>query len=335
MPDTVIVRLPNWLGDTVMAVPAIRALGTHWPETKVVLAGPWASLLAGQGLAEVLVDVPRRWTGRLVTADVMRRAGPDLALLLPNSFEAALSARYWGARRIVGFATGGRSWLLSDAVPLPAPRLHQVDEYVRLVEHLGINVLDRVPRIAPPAPGTELRERARALVSEAGGPDRSTGRPLIGIHLGAAHGPAKVWPADRVAELCRHVAHDGATAVLVGSAAEIPVARQVLSQVRALDLVGRDSRALLPSMLAELDVLVSGDTGVAHLAVALGTPAVTLFGPTDPSLTAPRGHAAVLHHAVPCAPCFYRTCPIDHVCLRGIGAAEVRDRVLALAVAVG
>jgi ADP-heptose:LPS heptosyltransferase len=96
--------------------------------------------------------------------------------------------------------------------------------------------------------------------------------------------------------------------------------------------VGRDRPALLPAVLAELDVLVSGDTGVAHLAAALGTPVVTLFGPTDPRLSAPRGRATVVTHAVPCAPCFYRRCPIEHPCLRGVTPEDVWRAVEAVAV---
>ena len=99
----------------------------------------------------------------------------------------------------------------------------------------------------------------------------------------------------------------------------------------AVSLVGRDRPALLPALLSELDVLVSGDTGVAHLAAALGTPVVTLFGPTDPRLSAPRGPGRVMTHPVPCAPCFYRTCPIEHPCLLGITGAAVLDAVRQLA----
>jgi len=84
-------------------------------------------------------------------------------------------------------------------------------------------------------------------------------------------------------------------------------------------------------VLAEIDALVAGDTGVGHLAAALGTPVITLFGPTDPRLTAPRGRAVVLTHPVPCAPCFYRECPIEHPCLRGIAAASVLERARAVA----
>src|SRR5206468_541273 len=107
VPESVIVRLPNWLGDTVMAVPAVRALRQALDGGRLLLAGPWAAVLGGQALADVLVTYPRSWSGRLSTADSVRSFGGDTALLLPTSFEAAASALYWGARRRIGFAVGG------------------------------------------------------------------------------------------------------------------------------------------------------------------------------------------------------------------------------------
>ncbi len=104
----------------------------------------------------------------------------------------------------------------------------------------------------------------------------------------------------------------------------------MLRETRAVSLVGRDGPDLLPAVLTEIAVLVSGDTGVAHLAAALGTPVVALFGPTDPALTAPLGGVAVVRHPVPCAPCFYRACPIDHPCMRGILAETVGEEMDAL-----
>jgi heptosyltransferase-2 len=328
MPEAVIVRLPNWLGDTVMAVPAIRALRAHWPDARLILAGPWASLLAGQELADVVVDYPRRWAGRLRTADAVRSLRAEVAVLLPNSIEAALAAQYWGARRLIGFATGGRSWLLTEAVPLPSPRRHQVDEYLLLAERVGALPLEGTPKLAAPDTGSEQRRWARALLQEApcGSPAEDGGR--IGLHLGAAHGPSKRWPRERMVEFCRALAERGARAVLLGEPSEEGEAREVARLAPALNLVGRDRPELLPALLAELGVLVSGDTGVSHLAAALGTPVVTLFGPTDPDLTAPRGPARVVRWPVPCAPCFYRTCPIDHPCLMGVQAAVVVEEAL-------
>jgi heptosyltransferase-2 len=94
--------------------------------------------------------------------------------------------------------------------------------------------------------------------------------------------------------------------------------------------VGQDTPELLPALLSELDVVIAGDTGIGHLAAALGTPVVSVFGPTDPHLTAPRGTVAVVRHLVPCAPCFYRACPIDHPCLGSVTAEVVAARAWSL-----
>lgn len=321
------VRLPNWLGDTVMAVPALRAIRDTFREARVLLAGPWVELLAGQGLGDVLVGYPRAWTARLRVADTVRDFRGDTAVLLPNSFEAAAAAVYWRGRRRIGYAADGRSWLLTDALPLPSPRRHQVDEYLRLAAHLGADTTTREPRLTAPEPDADSRRRVRDLLRECGaGEDR----PRIGVHLGAAYGPAKVWARERVVEFCRHAPERGVIPVLLGAPSDAAAAAGVLREVSAASLVGRDSPDLLPAVLTEIAVLVSGDTGVAHLAAALGTPVVALFGPTDPARSAPLGSAAVMRHPVPCAPCFYRACPIDHPCMRGILADAVGDEIDAL-----
>jgi heptosyltransferase-2 len=326
---TLAVRLPNWLGDTVMAVPAVRALRETFADARLLLAGPWATLLAHQGLADALVTYPRAWSGRLAAADAVRRFGPETAVLLPNSLESALAAWYWGAGRRVGFGVGGRALLLTDAPSLPEPRRHQVDEYLALAETCGARVTERTPRMTAPTPGSAERAEVRTLLAAAGLP-HDDARRLVAVHLGAAYGPAKLWPLPRVEEFCRLMAAERITVLLVGAPTDAPAAATVAGAAPATSLVGRDRPALLGALLSEVDVLVSGDTGVAHLAAALGTPAVTLFGPTDPALSAPRGPVRVLTHPVPCAPCFYRTCPIDHPCLRDLAAADVRDAVCAL-----
>jgi heptosyltransferase-2 len=188
-------------------------------------------------------------------------------------------------------------------------------------------VTDRVPPLVGATADSPARTTARRLLGDAvpGG-----GGPLIGIHLGAAYGASKLWPAEHVAELCRLLTGRGEVPVLLGPSDAVDVARRLADETGATSLVGRDSPELLPALLTELDTLVCGDTGIGHLAAALGTPVVALFGPTDPRLSAPRGHACALSHAVPCAPCFYRTCPIDHPCLRGVTAGEVLDTIEAL-----
>ena len=328
MRATLIVRLPNWLGDTVMAVPALRSLRTGAPDTRVVLVGPWAKLLAGQGLADVLVPYARSWSARLAKWDEVRALGATTAILFPNSFESALAAWYWKAPRRVGFDAGGRKALLTDVIPLPSPREHQVDEYARVAERLDVEVRDRVPRLTPPPDDSPERETIRRLLGDVGA---ANGGHVVGIHLGAVYGPSKLWPAEGIVELCRMLSDDGQIPLLLGARDDLDAAEAITRQTSARSLVGRDGPELLPALASELDALVCGDTGVGHLAAAIGTPVVTLFGPTDPRLTAPRGPVRVLTHEVACAPCFYRACPIEHPCLRGITAAAVADALAALA----
>lgn len=320
-----IVRLPNWLGDTVMAVPLLRSLRAGLPGGRIGLAGPWASLLAGQGLGDVLVSYPRSFTGRLRAADSVRALGFDVALLLPNSLESALSAWYWGARRRIGFAGDGRTLLLTDRLSKPSPRPHQIDEYLLLLAPLGLPPATRTPALTPPEEGSECRLAARALLDEAGAGDGQG--PRVGLHLGAEFGPSKLWPRERLIEFGRLLLDRGARPVLLGAPGDLPAATAVRQRVAVPSLVGQDTPSLLTAVLSELDALVCGDTGVGHLAAALGTPVVSLFGPTDPHLTAPRGPVAVVSRPTPCAPCFYRVCPIDHPCLRVITADEVEARL--------
>jgi heptosyltransferase-2 len=322
----IIVRAPNWLGDTVMALPALRALRGGQPEARITVVGPWAPLLAGQGLGDILLPYPSAIGARRRFASGLRSEPADLAILLPNSFESALAAWWWGARRRLGFDADGRGPLLTDLVSLPSPRQHQIDEYGALLASIGIAVTESTPAWRLDE-DRDSEQEVTALLAQAGArPDRR----LVGLHLGAAFGSSKLWPAEFFGRLAAGLLEDGAEPVLMGIPADDHVARAVGRHAGrpVPSLVGRDRPALLPRVLARLDCFVSGDTGVAHLAAALGVATVTLFGPTDKRLTAPRSASAqVLDREAPCAPCFLAACPIDHVCLRTISHGEVEARV--------
>jgi lipopolysaccharide heptosyltransferase II len=326
---SIVVRMPNWLGDTVMALPALAALRAAWPEARITAIGRWAPLLSGQGVADVLLPYPRRLRERLDFGRRLRQEPPDLAIVLANSLESALAAWNWGAKRRLGFDTDGRRLLLTDVVPLPSPRRHQIDEYAVLLSAEGVEVRDDAQPVWRRAPRSSLDAQLDALLDATG---IRPGACIVGLHLGAAFGPSKLWPPERFGQLAARLERGGLCPLLLGSAEDRETALAVTTAagVPLPSLVGRDHPALLPRLLARLSGLVSGDTGVAHLAAALGVPTVTLFGPTDPRLTAPRAKTArVLFLNAPCSPCFLTACPIDHICLGRIDPEEVASYVRA------
>jgi len=324
--SVIVVRIPNWLGDTVMALPALGALRTARPAARIMVVGRWAPLLTGQGVADILLEYPRRGPERLAFARALRAERPDLAILLVNSLESALAAWMWRAPRRLGFDTDGRRPLLSDPIPLPSPRRHQAEEYGVLLAADGVSLPDPTPTWRRPRASSADGE-AETLVRELG-----AGEPLVGLHLGAAFGPSKLWPTASYGQLAQRLRRRGLSPVLLGSVADRAAAERVEAATGfALpSLVGRDRPALLPALLSRFSCLVSADTGVAHLAAALGVPTVTLFGPTDAALSAPRAPAArTVVGKAPCAPCFLTECPIDHTCMRGITPDEVEGEVRA------
>lgn len=322
-----LVRLPNWLGDTVMAVPTLRALRAALPTAELWCVGPWVSdiLESEPGIARRLAP-PRRLGARLAQARRLRQAAFDLAVILPNSFETALAGRLARARWRVGYAGDGRGFLLTHALPPDDQPVHQVAAYQRLLGPLGVDGPPGVPTLTvDPA----RRSEARRLLDGAGLPG---GEPRVGLQLGAAFGPAKLWPPERIAALALRLEACGVRAVLLGSASAQELGDRVQAAAGGAlrSLVGRDRPALLAALLAELDAFVGADSGPAHVAAAVGVPTVTIFGPTDPRATAPSGPGQrALWRPPSCAPCFRPECPIDHRCLRAIEVAEVEAAVMA------
>jgi heptosyltransferase-2 len=322
-----LLRFPNWLGDTVMALPTLDALRAALPpDTRVWCVGPWVETIVPPepGRVERLrsaAGVARR----LRQALGWRPAGLDLAVVLPNSFEAAMAAWLSGARWRVGYAGDGRAALLTHALGAAPGATHQVSAYLRLLRPLGVDVVPTPPTLAVAA---EAREEARALLRGAGLEPRDV---AIGLQLGAAFGPSKLWPVDRLAALADRLAARGLRPVLLGTAASGELRDAVQAAVRrpVASLVGGDRPALLPAVLGELAALVAADSGPAHVAAAVGVPTVTLFGPTDPRLTAPLGpRQRAIWRRPPCAPCFRARCPIDHRCLAAVTVDAVEMEVL-------
>jgi heptosyltransferase II len=229
----------------------------------------------------------------------------------------------WGYRR------GLRGWLLTRAVPAPRRPVHQTDFYRHLVAALGMANGGRAPKLDVPA---AVVEGAREVLAAAG---RTTDARMLGIAPGAAYGGAKRWPPERFAAVAAGLARThGLQPVLVGSEADRAAACAIETEldkiggagsgIRAINLAGRTDIPQLAGVLALCAVFVSNDSGAMHLAAAVGTPVVALFGPTDERVTAPvASRTRVLTAAAWCRPCLLRECPLDHRCMNGIEAGTV------------
>jgi heptosyltransferase-2 len=332
----VMVFSPNWLGDAVMALPAVANIRRHPPVGRLVVAarpgvaGLWRIVA---GVDEVVV-IPRargmaRWRMLGENAAALRRAAADAAVLLPNSPQAALMARRAGIPERWGYRGNLRGWLLTRAVPRPRGRVHQADFYRHLTAALGIANGDRVPRLdVPPA----IIEAARAMLAAAGW---TPGRRLLGLAPGAAYGGAKRWPPERFAAVAAELSRShGLVPVLLGAEGDRPAACAIEAELGrignagaaglAMNLAGQTDVPQLAGVLALCAAFVSNDSGAMHLAAAVGAPVVALFGPTDERVTAPVARRArVLTADAWCRPCLLRECPLDHRCMNRIEAGTV------------
>ncbi|MEE9276164.1 MAG: lipopolysaccharide heptosyltransferase II, partial [bacterium] len=290
-----LVIAPAWIGDSAMAAPFFASLRAALPRARIeALAGPWTAGLLG---AFPWIDSVRvleggagkgKWRAFLSVRRVAGPGAPEAIWLLPNSFRAAALARRIGARRRIGYARDGRGWLLTRPVAPPpdSPPPHLVDYYLGLLEAEGLEAAHRAVRL--PVSPEAARFADRLLADEAPAGEG----PLIGMHPGAFFGDSKLWPLESFAALAVRLAREeGARVLLLGGPDEIGLAGRVAEAAggAAVNLAGRDTLATLPGLLARLRGLVSGDTGPLHAAALVGTPTVSLFGPTDPRRTAPRG----------------------------------------------
>jgi heptosyltransferase II len=331
-PEAVLVIGPNWVGDAVMSTPALANLRRGLPKAKI-------DLLVPRHVAPLFDDYPpidrvlirddrqpRR--PRLAQVIALRRCRYRLVLLLPNSFRAALYAWLVGSPIRVGYATDGRRWMLTHAVPpVEGHPPHQIDAYLQLVAALGLAIEERLPMLAP----TLRAELEAERLWEAQGWRRED--LVIGLCPGAAIGPAKRWWPERFAGLAdRLIASGGFRVVFFGSPDEVSLVEHIRAHMRykAASLAGQDTLGSFVALAARCAVMITNDSGSMHIAAAVGTRVVALFGPTDPRRTAPMAApVAVLHHDLACSPCFRTTCPYaDHPCMRSIEVDEVYRTVL-------
>jgi heptosyltransferase-2 len=333
----IVVRGTNWVGDAVMTIPALRELRQLFPHAHITLATrPWAQELFAE--AEFLDDVlvyDRRGLGSVVAQVRKWRASNfDLAVLFQNAFEAALIPALARVPFRIGYATERRSFLLTHALPLPEWRSskHEVFYYLHIVAALEriVSGKERSVDDYQPDIGMRLSNQRRSAGAEllaSHGVNRD--HPIVALCPGSINSRAKRWPAERFAVLADSLIKAGVQVVLIGSAGELKVSKEVVAQMhyQPIVLTGSTTLSEAVEILDTADLLITNDTGPAHIAAALGRPTLVIFGPTNPVTTQPfSSNAEVVRHPPDCAPCMLRDCPIDHRCMTAITPEELFSR---------
>lgn len=337
-PSRILIVLPNWVGDVVLATPALRALRDRYAEahiaflvkhhlSQIINGGDWMDEVIHWPTGR---SRPKRRRGFLGLAAALRERHFDWAALLTNSFRSALLARLAGIRRRVGYDRDGRGLLLTDKllperysgkyVPIPMTRY-----YNAISRYLGCRKCPtHLELFTTPAEEAAAEETIAAAGVE-------PGQPIVVLNPGASFGPAKRWLPERFAEVGDRLIEQHNAAVFVSCGPkETDTARDVAGHMRhAVTVLDDPVMPLGPSkaLIRRAQLLVTNDTGPRHFANALGTPVVTIFGPTDPAWTTTESsNERCLQVPVQCGPCMKRTCPLDRRCMMRITSEMVLER---------
>lgn len=325
----IIVREMNWLGDVLMSLPFLTALREKYLDAHIaILARPrTAAILQHHPAVNQIIlcddEGKQRGVGALDLAAGLRSMNFDTAYILPNSFSSAFMLWRAGVPERIGFATDGRSLLLTRAIR-KTPALRSVHE-----SRLYLKLLDKDPFQSDPVqPRLELtpqeRETAQQTLASLG---VHASKPLVGMVPGAAYGSAKCWHAPRFAALAERLMQEcQAQVILFGASMEKETAAKIEAAVspRVINLVGKTRLRDLAALLESCRLVITNDTGAMHVAAAVTTPVIALFGPTNPVTTAPVGKQhLLLRHPVDCSPCLLRHCPTDHRCMNSLEVDEV------------
>ena len=323
-----------------MSVPALRELRRVLPEAQITLVSRTGTVdvfVDADFVDEVLIYDRSGLASAWNQVREWRQRRFDLAVLLQNAFEAAAIAFLARVPLRIAYNTDRRRALLTHPLPLPAwkDRRHESSYYLNIVAELE-GLLYGSSSIETDEPDfsihvSEDRKRsARQLLHEHGA---RIGAPLVLLCPGSINSRAKRWPIERYGELADRLVESGVDVALIGSPGELNDSMQVYEYARRRPIVltGKTTVAEAAAIISIADVLITNDTGPAHIGAALNTPTLVIFGPTNPLTTYPlSAKAQIIRHPPDCAPCMLRDCPIDHRCMTAISPAEVFERACAL-----
>jgi len=322
----ILIRATNWVGDAVMTLPALEAVRENFPGRHItVLAKPWvAPLFENHPAVDRVMVFDKGYGARagfveiLRVSRLIRKERFDLAILFQNAFEAALLTFLGRVKQRVGYKTDGRGFLLTHGIPRTGHvlKIHQVGYYCAILRAMGWSAEERDPALHM---DSEAREQAAGILKSNGIDSLDV---IVGLSPGAVFGSAKRWPPDRFAEIGDRAAERwGARIVVFGSGGERAIGDGVCAAMKheALNLCGKTSLRVAMGAMSLCRFFVTNDSGLMHMASALGLPTVAVFGSTDHVATGPRGpKTRIVRCAASCAPCLKQECPTDHRCMLDI-----------------
>jgi heptosyltransferase-2 len=340
MPEKLLVRSTNWIGDAAMSVAALREIRRQQPHLHIVVAGPaWVSgVFHGQDFVDSLIELPQSGNRCYrVWEEARLLRGFEQVLIFTNSFATAFASFLAGAVSRLGYSTDGRGILLTGKAVDRSKSMgsHQVYYYLDLISQTGFSDIDYLDGTFLPDTSLHVSRsgstEANRLLAELK-IDRQ--RPLVLLNPGAQYGPAKRWFPDRYAHLADSLIDSRRVEVgIIGSKNDIDVAKEIGAQMRHSPhiMAGLTSISGLLGLLSESQLLITNDSGPMHLAAALNVPQIALFGSTDEKATGPLSQNAwVINEHVECSPCLLRECPIDSRCFDRIQVDHVLGKALKL-----
>lgn len=324
-----IVRMPNWIGDLVMATPVLADLREAFPKASItaMCKSPFSDLLKTDPAIDELFTFtkpPNEFLRRQEKRDIIekiRRGKYDVGILLTNSFSSAWLFWKGDVARRIGYRKHFRSLLLTDRISFPTKKMHHVDLYKHLLGALHVPHSKTAPRLFV---SREEVEKSKELLYQRG---YKKGKKLVGIHPGASYGSAKCWPTELYQQLANKLLEDPELyLVFFGDHTQVEMIQHIVETLpsRAINIASVTSIRELACLIKDVSLLIASDSGPMHIAAAFQTPLIALFGSTDEKITGPYGqNQAVIRKQVFCSPCFRRVCPIDFRCMKGITVEEV------------
>lgn len=329
----IVVRVPNWIGDSIMCLPSLNSIMKNFPDSQIwIAARNWVkeifyNLDFSNGVITLLKENSFNHFYRNINE--LKKEKFDLGILFTNSFASALLFYLARISQRWGYAKEGRSIFLSKAVaPKNNLMKHQIYYYLDLLKDLGLKV--EKPEIHLKI-STEENVWAEKVLKQLNIKEKSF---IIGINPGAYYGPSKRWSAEKFADLVyKYRSELNSNVFLFGSKNEISLSEEILSysKIPLFNFTGKTNLRQLMALISKCDLFITNDSGPMHIANALRIPVIAIFGPTEPSHTGPFFPPnIVIYKRVPCAPCNYRICPSDHKCMRDIQVDEVFEKSLEL-----